>query len=287
MNRVTMIRDAWRRLLRLDQAISSLLAAATISCGGITEPAFPAGAIPMQPPRVYAMWWQLTQACSGVTGDFARVRWYEVPNTSQIVVNGTPVQGYWWPDENRIVVAGSQVLQGQLVRHEMLHALTGSAHSHEYFIDKCGGVVACEADCLKEAGDTPAPPLDAATISPRDLSVESITQPPNASISTDSGWAAITITARNTKAEPVWVHLTYVAAGDPAAATFGYTVQCISGGCWSGDEYTYIWADKVGFAPGQTRRWVFDRHLEPGTYSLRGFFNVDTTSATTFQISAQ
>lgn len=233
------------------------------------------------------MWWQLTEACSGVTGDFASVRWYEVPHASQIVVDGRAVQGYWWSEDNRIVLASSEVLQGQLVRHEMLHALTGAGHSHEYFIKRCGGVVVCEADCLTEAGDTPDPPIDAPTINPSELSVESSVVPSDALISTDSGWAAITITARNTQAVPVWVRMTPVAPGEPAAANFGYDFRCISGGCGGGGEYDYVYADKVGFAAGQTRRLVFDRQLEAGTYSLRGFFNVDTTSATTFQISAQ
>jgi hypothetical protein len=81
--------------------------------------------------------------------------------------------------------------------------------------------------------------------------------------------------------------MAYVAPGDPASATFGFVLQCTSGQCGGDDEYRFVWADKVGFAAGQTRRYVFDRHLAPGTYSLRGFFNVDTISATTFQISSQ
>ena len=241
----------------------------------------------MQPPRVYAMWWQLTQECSGVTGDFASVRWYEVPNASQISVDGSDVQGYWWADKNRIVIAGREVLGGQLVRHEMLHALVGAGHSHDYFIDKCGGVVACEGPCLAEAGDIPPPPVDALTINPSQLSLQSAMEPADASISTDSGWAAITVAARNTQTEPVWVRMTPVAPNEPAAATFGYVVECIAGACAGADEYAYVYADRVGFAAGQTRRHVFDRRLEPGTYSLSGFFNVDTASKTTFQISSQ
>lgn len=280
-------RSAPTRLLRAGEALTSLLASAIISCGGITEPAFPTGAVPMQPPRVYAMWWQLTQACSGITGNFASVRWYVVPNASQIVVNGRAVQGYWWSDENRIVVASSEVLQGQLVRHEMLHALTGAGHSHEYFMDRCGGIVACEADCLNEAGDNPAPPVNAPVINPNDLSVETSIQPADPSVATDSGWVAITITAQNVQAVPVWVRMTPVTPGETGAANFGYVVRCISGSCWGEEAYNYVYADKVGFAGGQTRRYVFDRQLLPGTYSVRGFFNVDTTNTSTFQVSAQ
>jgi hypothetical protein len=285
--RTLLMQSTVRRLILASEAFASLFAAGVLSCGGITEPPFPANAVPMQPPRVYAMWWQLTQTCSGITADFASVRWYVVPNVSQISVDGHQVQGYWWSSGNRIAVVGSQLLQGQLVRHEMLHALTGPEHTHKYFIDKCGGVVACEADCVTEAGDTPPPPVDAPTVNASVLSVETSVQPPDASISTDSGWVGITVTARNIQTLPVWVRMTPVAPGSPAVATFGYVVECISGGCGGGDEYRYLIADKVGFSAGQVRRYLFDRRLEPGTYALRGFFNVDTISTATFQISSQ
>ena len=241
----------------------------------------------MDPPRVYKMWWALTESCSGITADFSRVRWYHLPNASEFVVGDTPVGGYWSSKENRVVMAGKEVFDGQLVRHEMLHALTGPSHTHEYFMDKCGGVVACQGSCLTEAGDTPPPPADAVTIEVTGLSVESGIQTSDAPVSTDSGWAALTITARNPRNEPVWVSLRTIAGNDEASATFGYDFQCTSGGCGSGGEYKFVWDDKIGFAAGQTRRYVFDRQVEPGTYTLREFFNIDTTSSTTFQISAQ
>ncbi len=278
---------ALNRLIFCSQAVISLLTVATISCDGITEPDFPAGAVLIDPPRVYTMWWRLTEACSGVTGDLASVRWYDVPNASEIVVAGSPEQGYWWADGDRIVIAGKDLLAGQLVRHEMLHALIGAGHPHEYFMDKCEGVVACVGPCLHEAGDTPVPPADAVTIDVTDLSIESDVQTSDASVATDSGWAAITISARNPRGEPVWVSLRTVAPNEKASATFGYDFHCISGGCGSGGEYNFVWDDKIGFAAGQTRRYVFDRQVEPGTYDFRGFFNIDTVSSTNFQISAQ
>ena len=239
----------------------------------------------MDPPRVYEMWWGLTESCSGVAADFSRVRWYQVPNASQL--GDGPYEGYWSSAGNRIVIAGKDLFDGKLVRHEMLHALTGASHSHEYFIDQCGGVVACEGHCLTEAGDTPAPPADAVTIDVSDHSVESGIQTSDAAVSTDSGWAAITITARNPRSQPVWVSLRTVAPNEKASATFGYDFQCISGGCGGGGEYNFVRDDKIGFAAGQTRRYVFDRQVETGTYTFRAFFNVDTTSSKTFQVSPQ
>jgi hypothetical protein len=278
---------ALTRLTYCSHAVISLLTVATISCDAITEPEFPAAAVLIEPPRVYTMWWRLTEACSGVTGDFSSIRWYDVPDASQIVVAGRPEQGYWWSDGDRIVLAGQDLLAGQLVRHEMLHALIGGGHPQEYFTDKCGGVVACGGPCLTEAGDTPAPPAAALTIDVTDLSVESGIQTSDASVSTDSGWAAITVSARNPRNEPVWVSLRTVAPNEKASATFGYDFQCTSGGCGSGGEYKFVWDDKIGFAAGQTRRYVFDRKIEPGTYTFRGFFNIDTTSSTTVQSSAK
>jgi hypothetical protein len=244
------------------RAVAGLLTLVTVSCGEITGP-FPQGAVLIDPPRVYEMWWRLTESCSGITGDYSHVRWFQVPNASEILVNGRPYQGYWTQAQDRIVI-------------EMLHALTGEHHTHEYFMDKCGGVVACQEECLTEAGDAPPPPADAPTIDVSDLTVESHLMSSDPSIASDTGWAAITITARNPRNEPVWVSLRSVAPTETASATFGYDSRCISGECGGDGGYNFIWENRIGFAAGQTRRFVFDRVVRAGTYAFRGFFNADT-----------
>jgi len=47
-------------------------------------PPLPLGAVQFTPPAVYRVWWDLTQACSGLSGDFPRVTWYRVPDAETI-----------------------------------------------------------------------------------------------------------------------------------------------------------------------------------------------------------
>jgi hypothetical protein len=238
----------------------------------------------MQAPLVYGLWWGLTEACSGISGDLSSVRWYALPDAASFEVNGGTYQSYWWGTGNRIVVAGRSKMVGPLIRHEMLHALTGPKHSREYFVDKCGGIVACEGQCLAEAGEPSAPPGDAATITPSDLDVAVDVTPAQAAFESDSGWAAITVSATNTREYPVWVHLLPVGPGAFYSATFGYDVRCEST-CGGKSGYIYIASDRIGFNSRQTRRYSFDFQLSPDDFVIRGAFNSDTTSEKHFQLT--
>src|SRR5438132_11138752 len=42
----------------------------------------PAGAVPFTPHAVYRVWWAEIESCAGLSGDFDRVEWYEVPGPS-------------------------------------------------------------------------------------------------------------------------------------------------------------------------------------------------------------
>src|SRR5213083_1977631 len=42
----------------------------------------PAGAVPLTPPAVYRVWWTEIERCAGLSGDFDRVEWYQVPGSS-------------------------------------------------------------------------------------------------------------------------------------------------------------------------------------------------------------
>src|SRR5687768_764740 len=115
-----------------------------LSCDSPTAP-LPAGAVAFTPTSVYSWWWQQTESCSGRTGALSTVQWFVVPGVSSIATpNGNIVSGYWDPDGRRIVLAGESQYFGDLVRHEMLHALLGKgSHPRAEFIQKCSGVVVC------------------------------------------------------------------------------------------------------------------------------------------------
>jgi hypothetical protein len=78
-----------------------------------------------QPPAVYRTWWAKTEACSGLTGDFDRVRWEKVPGTS-FTCSGNQCAGHWQSD-HRIWIAEGHLENEMVVRHEMLHELVGRA----------------------------------------------------------------------------------------------------------------------------------------------------------------
>ena len=257
---------------------------ALVSCQSVTDPNFPAGAIPMTPPSVYSLWWELTKSCSGVTADFAAIHWFELPNASEFSIRDTTYQSYWWGNGNRIVVVGRKKFEGQLIRHEMLHSLTGVDHRSDYFLDKCGGVVACEGNCLKEAGALPQPAADAPVIDMSRVSVGVSIEPKQPSVQAFGGWIAITVTARALIDSTAWVSLSPVGIGSTASATFGY-VDCVEGACDGSLAYKYVFADRIGFLSGQIRRYVFDRQLPAGDHLVRGFFNTDTAQALPLSIA--
>lgn len=254
-----------------------------MACRDLTAP-FPSGAtpIPAQPP--YALWWQMTETCSGKSADFSTIRWFVVPHADSFEVHGKHYNGYWY-DDNSIVIAAKHLLDGQLVRHEMLHALTGGGHSRQ-FLDACGGVVACEGDCLTEAGGLPALDSTAVALPASSLRTELQIDPANPSLSTDSGWVALSVIVHTPQDASVRALLTPI-PGDPSfSATFGYVVTSCHPTCRSAkDSYSFVPATLYDFTIGATRRYVFDVQLPPGIYSARGVFNVDSTSGTTFTVA--
>ena len=125
---------------RRSAAVACVLA---LSCDMLVDPPLPGDAIRFAPPPVYAQWWDITEACSGITGSLEAVEFYRIPNASTIPDKTYgEVAAYWSPASNRIVLADFYEMQGQVVRHEMLHALLRvNGHPPEYFQGRCVDVV--------------------------------------------------------------------------------------------------------------------------------------------------
>jgi hypothetical protein len=83
----------------------------------------PEGDIPMDPPAVYREWWAKTQACSGLGGNFDRIRWSVVEGPSFPCASGQ-CAGHWRNDHH-IFLASDWVMDEMVVRHEMLHDMIG------------------------------------------------------------------------------------------------------------------------------------------------------------------
>ncbi len=240
-----------------------LATAFLLACEGPSAPVLVDGAQRFQPPPVYQLWWEMTQECSASRGLFARVRWYYVPGAQTLQVNGQRVQGYW-TSGNVIVLAETAMLNGPLVRHEMLHSLQdGAGHPREFFLGRCAGVVVCEGGCVDDA--EPLPPADpsAVRVGPEALEIGIQTRPQIPSPTLYDGYFTVTVTARNPRNEPVIVTLPPTTFGEPATS-FEYRVETGAGGV-AGSVQAWD-AGVTRFAPGETKRQVFDFHLyKPGT----------------------
>lgn len=90
----------------------------------------------MTPPDVYQEWWAKTEACSGLRGDFDRVRWSVVAGPSFPCASGK-CAGHWEPG-HLIYLADAWRTNEMVVRHEMLHDLLDrSGHPDPPFGNPC------------------------------------------------------------------------------------------------------------------------------------------------------
>ena len=247
------------------------LAACTIT----TAPERPAGAVPLTPPAVYARWWAMTESCSGLTGPLAAVSFWHVPGVNSFMRGGKNVLGYWTNADNQIVLAGNAELDGSNVRHEMLHALLRvGGHPREQFLGKCAGFVDCAVDCIADAGAPP--PADPATpfASPRTFEVSVAALPERPGRAVDGGEFSVIVSVRNPQQRTVIARL---GTTNVQAWSFQFELRGASGAI-AGNEVV-VDASTVTFAPGETKRQVFDfaigaslaqRRVPPGDYTLLG-----------------
>jgi hypothetical protein len=242
----------------------------------------PPGAERFTPPAVYRQWWTLTEACSGLHGSFDAVQWYVLPNASTLQLeDGSVVNAAWEPRGNRIILtAGTDGLYaGDLVRHEMLHALLqGGDHPRDAFIGRCGGVVVCVTGCDAGPATAPAPDPNAIPVDPTrlEIGVEVTTTP--ASPPDSERYVMMVVTARNPSAVP-WQILLAPSGDAGAPASFSYNLQALG---------TQVWYDMradapevTRFAAGETKRFIFDfwvrngstrYDIAPGTWTFRGAY---------------
>ena len=265
---------------RWTSLLTPLLAACVIlGCQSITDPSLPAGARPMSPPEVYAQWWAMTEACSGKTGDFSAIAWYEVPNSTTIDLDGHEVAAYWSQAGNQIVLTGRGVMSGPVVRHEMLHALVrNGGHPRDQFLVRCGGLVECPGRCIEDAGPPPAPQAGTVTVL-ADALERSVVVGPVLPTHTEQGDVfSVTVAVRNPSSHPVVVTFP-LTAGSPLADGFLYEL----GGPFAGTTGGVVLQDasRWTFAPGETKWQVFDfssrallgeDRFPAGEYRVRGAY---------------
>ncbi len=160
----------------------------------------------------------------------------------------------------------------------MLHALLGtSGHPRVDFLDRCGGTVSCDQGCVAEAGPPP-PDSSARVVAPSDIAVAVAVAPDPPIATSNDGFLTVTVLATNSTGGPVVVAL----PGRDAShfgQSYSYHLQSPSGGIGGGA--LAIDPGVLQFAPGETKRFVFDFRiaipgiqsgLSPDTYSVGGAF---------------
>jgi hypothetical protein len=107
-----------RRLVPVSLVWAAGLLLALTGCGFDPE-----GDVPLDPPPIYREWFAKTEACSGRTGNFDRLRWSVIEGHSFPCSSGQ-CAGHW-RTSHHIFLAGDWVMDELVVRHEMLHDLLG------------------------------------------------------------------------------------------------------------------------------------------------------------------
>lgn len=251
-----------------------------VACDIPTGPDLPSGAEPIQPPAIYESWWQLTEACAGRRAEFRDVQWYVVRGVDRLPGH-QGVVGAWFPRGNSIVLTEGALLDGTLVRHEMLHSLlgeAGAAHPRDAFIGACGGVVACSGACEAEAGPArlPAAPV---RVAPSDLAVDVSVFPSQPARGVFDGHYYMLVTVQHTGTQSVEVELPDLeiaglkAGADVAIRGDGSTITS-----WAPARSP----ESARFSPGETKRYVFDfrvgernqhgQEIPQGTWTFHGAF---------------
>ena len=219
----------------------------------------------------------MTEACSALSGSFQAVTWYQTSQVVHDAQSGDVIAGYWLSGSNRIVLQSSVMMDGGIVRHEMLHALLRKGgHPRSQFLGNCSGTVDCEEACTAAAGAYP-PPAESPIAVPADsIEITLAVAPTTPSHSIDEGRFSITVFARNKSAH--WITIA-PATGIDAQQTFAIDVHGANG--TNGGDRRAVDPSQTIFAPHETKRQVFDfvigdypfeRQLLPGDYVARGAF---------------
>jgi hypothetical protein len=266
------------RTLLVAQVSATALGLAACGSDSIIDPPLPPNAEMFSPPTVFSTWWNMTQACSGLTGSLVAVTWYKTDEDLRSV-SGEELNGYWSSASNRIVLTTAAVRDGSVVRHEMLHALSRKpGHPRELFLGKCAGTVDCEAACIRDAGPYPTPPESPVQVPGDGIDLIVNVAPNNPTPGQDGGFFTIVVTAHNHSTH--WVTVTPFSAVDPAS-TFSFDVRSTTTSAVITSQEIASDASQRIFSPGETKTQVFDfvigddafaNQLLAGDYMVRGGF---------------
>lgn len=255
----------------------------TLACGDLFGPSPLDDTVPLDPiPAQYWGWWDLVEQCSGIEGDLNDIRWLISGENSIPGTDGAA--GVWLSSSNSIVLISGMELRGEVVRHEMLHALLRrGGHPRSAFIVGCAGIVSCGGRCENDAGGPLVRDMNALVIEVTDVVLTTQVLPTTVSLSRETqGCMTVVVSATNHTGGAARVRL----AGRPHYAgrqqSFGWSLEGIRHGA-AVEEDTLM-----PFLAGETRRHVFDcvfvgnsptwDGLAPGSYEIAGHLRSNSMS---------
>ncbi|HKR07557.1 MAG TPA: hypothetical protein VJS39_00085 [Gemmatimonadaceae bacterium] len=255
----------------------AVLTLAIAVCTSVTEPTLPKDAQEFSPPPVYSTWWNMTQACSQLTGSLSAVTWYSTAEVVHDIASGDVIAGYWVAGSNRIVLNSAVMMDGGIVRHEMLHALIKhGGHPRNQFLGNCAGTVDCERACAADAGPYPNPPETPIQVGTESIAISVSVDPTTPTHAVDEGRFSVTVQTHNLTSH--WITVT-PASGVDALQTSSVDVHGPNGATQR-DELSDDPSQRI-FAPNETKKQVFDlvigdypfgNQLLPGDYVALGAF---------------
>jgi hypothetical protein len=271
-------------------AASWFLLAGSLACVEVT--ALPEGSERFDPSPEYQLWWSMTESCSGIQGALADVEWYVVPNTTVLPGTAGELNGEWFPQRNRIVLASADQHDGEIVRHEMLHALLQApAHPRSQFLERCAGIVVCADACMHDAGPAPLPPAGTPLVQASALEIDIGLQPSPARASEFDGHFELMVTAHNPANYAVVVQLPPYGDGN-LGVSFSYLMGSDSANV-VGTFYLAYDPEATFFQAGETKRQTFDLqngnpadgNYAPGSYVAYGVFGNHSSPLRTITLS--
>ncbi|HEX2449739.1 MAG TPA: hypothetical protein VHJ69_01290 [Gemmatimonadales bacterium] len=138
--------------MRFDSRWTCWALGAVLGCAA--DSAAPSSHERFDPPALYRAWFEQTESCSGIGGDFDRLRFYRVPGDEFSCPSGMCV-GHW-TDSHEIFVAEAFLEDELVLRHEMLHDLIG----HPGHPDPPFGPAGCGLTWTSWSGRLAGKPID-------------------------------------------------------------------------------------------------------------------------------
>lgn len=119
-----------------------LLFLALPGCDPIIGPEFtrPPDASLAEPLAIYETWFSQTEACTGVTGDYESVRWFEVPGERWWDPLRQQYAVATWRPPHDIYITSAHFDDEYVVKHEVVHELLRGGENYDVRFRDCSHI---------------------------------------------------------------------------------------------------------------------------------------------------